>query len=85
MSIIKLEHLKKNYSGNYVLQGINLVFEKGQIVGYIGPNGAGKSTTIKILTGIISEFEGSVSVLGIDVRKDPLSVKKQQAAPSAVR
>ncbi|RYF86089.1 MAG: ATP-binding cassette domain-containing protein, partial [Chitinophagaceae bacterium] len=77
MSIIQLGNLKKSYSGTYVLQGIDLAFETGQIVGYIGPNGAGKSTTIKILTGIISDFEGDVSILGIDVRKDPLSVKKQ--------
>jgi ABC-2 type transport system ATP-binding protein len=41
MSIIQLEDLRKNYSGTYVLQGIDLAFEKGQIVGYIGPNGAG--------------------------------------------
>ena len=77
MSIIQLQQVKKQYSGNYVLQGIDLSFEKGQIVGYIGPNGAGKSTTIKILTGIISDFEGEANVLGYDVRKDPLAIKQQ--------
>jgi len=30
----------------------------GQIIGYIGPNGAGKSTTIKIICGLIGDFEG---------------------------
>jgi len=76
MSVIQLRDVKKQYSGNYVLQGINLSFDKGGIVGYIGPNGAGKSTTIKILTGIISDFEGEVAVLGMDVRKEPLEVKR---------
>ena len=74
---IQLIHLKKQYAGNYVLGGINLSFQQGQIVGYIGPNGAGKSTTIKILAGIVSDFEGEVRVLGMDVRKNALEIKKR--------
>ena len=77
MDIIQLQDLKKQYNGTYVLKGINLAFPAGQIIGYIGPNGAGKSTTIKILTGIISEFEGSATVLGMDVRKNPLDIKQR--------
>jgi ABC-2 type transport system ATP-binding protein len=76
MSIIQISQLKKEYSGNYVLKGINLSIDAGQIVGYIGPNGAGKSTTIKILTGILSDFEGDVNVLGMDVRKNPIEIKQ---------
>jgi ABC-2 type transport system ATP-binding protein len=76
MSIIQLRNVKKQYSGSYVLQGINLSFDKGSIIGYIGPNGAGKSTTIKILTGIIGDFEGEAMVMDMDVRKEPLAVKQ---------
>lgn len=72
-----MHSLKKNYGANYVLKGINLNIDAGQIVGYIGPNGAGKSTTIKILSGIISEFEGTATVLGLDVRKNALEIKQQ--------
>lgn len=77
MNIIETSNLKKQYSGNYVLKGINLSAQRGQILGYIGPNGAGKSTTIKIMSGIIDSFEGEVTVLGMDIRKDALEVKKQ--------
>lgn len=77
MSIIQLSGIRKQYSGTYVLKGINLEFNQGQIIGYIGPNGAGKSTTIKILTGIISDFEGNANVLGMDVRKDPVAIKQK--------
>jgi ABC-2 type transport system ATP-binding protein len=77
MSIIQIENLKKAYGSNLVLKGINLQIDAGQIVGYIGPNGAGKSTTIKILCGITSEFEGNVSVLGMDVRKNAIEVKQK--------
>ncbi len=77
MPIIEIQNLKKAYDTNYVLKGINLNIEAGQIVGYIGPNGAGKSTTIKILCGITADFEGSVSVMGIDVRQNPIEVKQK--------
>lgn len=77
MGIIQTINLKKQYGGSYVLKGINLNIEPGQVLGYIGPNGAGKSTTIKIITGIIDDFEGDVQVMGLDVRKDSIEVKKR--------
>lgn len=77
MSIIQLNQVKKQYNGTYVLKGINLSFSAGEIVGYIGPNGAGKSTTIKILTGIINEFEGNATVLDMDVRTHPVEIKQR--------
>ncbi len=77
MSVLQLRDLKKQYSGTYVLMGINMECNAGQIIGYIGPNGAGKSTTIKILTGIISDFEGGATVLGMDIRKNPIEIKQR--------
>jgi ABC-2 type transport system ATP-binding protein len=77
MSVIAIDRLSKIYDSNYVLKNISLSFEAGQIIGYIGPNGAGKSTTIKILTGIIGDFEGNVTVLGMDVRNDSLAIKQK--------
>jgi ABC-2 type transport system ATP-binding protein len=77
MNSIEIKSLMKHYTGSYVLKGINLSFTGGQIIGYIGPNGAGKSTTIKILTGIISDFEGDVTVLGIDIRKNSVEIKQR--------
>lgn len=77
MSVIAIDRLCKMYDSNYVLKNISLSFEAGQIIGYIGPNGAGKSTTIKILTGIIGDFEGNVTVLGMDVRNDSLAIKQK--------
>lgn len=75
--IIRLEQLHKNYGSKQVLKGINLSIFPGQVIGYIGANGAGKSTTVKILCGLISDFEGTVEVAGIDIRKDPLAVKRK--------
>ncbi|HTF88830.1 MAG TPA: ABC transporter ATP-binding protein [Planctomycetota bacterium] len=74
---IELRGLRKSYGERSVLDGIDLVLARGSILGYIGPNGAGKSTTVKILCGLMPDFEGEVRVLGLDPRADPLAVKRK--------
>src|SRR6202012_1766898 len=59
-----------------VLKNLSLDVYPGQVIGYIGPNGAGKSTTVKILTGLIPDFQGEVLVNGIDMAQNPLEIKK---------
>lgn len=76
MKAIKISNLQKAYGGNLVLRDVNLEVNSGEIIGYIGPNGAGKSTTIKILIGMIPDYMGSVEVMGLDVKANPLEVKR---------
>lgn len=76
-AVIKTQNLRKSYFKKSVLHGIDLEVMPGQIIGYIGPNGAGKSTTLRILAGLDGRFDGEVNVLGFDVKKDPLEVKKR--------
>ncbi len=80
-SVISIKDLHKSYknggTAKQVLKGLDLEIESGQIIGYIGPNGAGKSTTVKILCGILSDFEGDIKVLGMDLRTDNIAVKKR--------
>lgn len=73
--VINIKNLRKSYGEKEVLKGINLNIYPGQVIGYIGPNGAGKSTTVKILCGLISEFEGEVYVKGHNIKNEPLLVK----------
>ncbi|RPE12208.1 ABC transporter ATP-binding protein [Chitinophaga lutea] len=73
--IIAIRNLQKRYGEKQVLKGINLDVFPGQIIGYIGPNGAGKSTTVKILIGLLGDFEGEVTILGHDLRTDTLAIK----------
>lgn len=75
--IISIKHLNKSYGDKVVLNNIDLDVEPGQIIGYIGPNGAGKSTTVKILTGIIQDYEGSVTVMGKNLRENVMEVKSK--------
>lgn len=75
--IIRISNLRKSYGSKEILKGINLDIYPGQVIGYIGPNGAGKSTTVKILTGLINDFEGEVFINDIDIKEDPLTIKSQ--------
>lgn len=73
--IIQIRKLNKYYGDKHVLNDISLDIFPGQVIGYIGPNGAGKSTTVKILCGLLSDFQGDVLVKGFDVRKQAVEVK----------
>lgn len=74
--LISLQNVSKKYGDKTVLNNVDLDIFPGQIIGYIGPNGAGKSTTVKILTGVIQDYTGTVLVNGKDIREDILSVKQ---------
>lgn len=75
--VIKLKNLRMNYGVEDVLKGINLQINPGQIIGYIGPNGAGKTTTIKILLGMINEYEGEIELFGEKITTDNVDYKKK--------
>ncbi|MDE3253750.1 MAG: ABC transporter ATP-binding protein [Bacteroidota bacterium] len=75
--ILSLRNLYKSYGYTPVLKGIQLDIYPGQVIGYIGPNGAGKSTTVKIICGLISDYEGEVIIDGINGKEDPVAVKRK--------
>ncbi len=73
--MIAVENLTKNYGANLALDNISFTVRTGEVVGFLGPNGAGKSTTMKIITGFLAPTEGTVTVDGIDIQDDPLTVR----------
>lgn len=74
-SVIKVDHLRKSYKDIKAVNDISFRVYEGEIFGMLGPNGAGKTTTMEIVEGIRQADSGRVSVLGIDVRKNPRKVK----------
>lgn len=75
--VIEARGLTKRYGRSRVVDGIDLVVNKGEVVGLLGPNGAGKTTTILMLLGLTEPSEGSVTVLGRNPLREPLAVKKE--------
>lgn len=78
MLIIK--NLEKQYKGtNKGIFDISLHIEKGDIYAFIGHNGAGKTTLLKAVTGIHDFDRGSIMIDGLDLRQNPVEVKKKIA------
>ena len=75
--VLSIQNLTMNYGGKKVLNGINLEVARGEIIGYIGPNGAGKSTTVKIMLGLIDDYQGQVVIFGQDISTGDPSYKKK--------
>jgi ABC-type multidrug transport system ATPase subunit len=73
---ISAEHLVRRFGNFTAVNDVSFRVEKGEIFGFLGPNGSGKTTVIKMLTGLLPLSGGEASVLGIDVRKDPESVRE---------
>lgn len=63
-AIIEIKRLSKSYGKTKALKQVDLVFRSGQIVGLLGPNGAGKTTLIKILNGLLNDYQGEVLIDG---------------------
>ena len=66
-AIITASNLSKRYGKQAALDGATFTVEAGRIVGLIGPNGSGKTTTLKAMLGL-TQFDGELSVLGMDPR-----------------
>ncbi|MCR6699873.1 MAG: ABC transporter ATP-binding protein [Dokdonella sp.] len=75
-AVIQANGLSKRYGRSVALDAVDLTIEPGRIVGLIGPNGAGKTTALKAILGL-TEFDGRLSVLGLDPRRQRSELMKQ--------
>ncbi len=74
--IVRARGLSKRYGTTMALDHIDLQIAPGRIVGLIGPNGAGKTTALKAILGL-TEFDGELSVLGLDPRTHRTELMQQ--------
>lgn len=74
--MIELEHLSKDYGSVHAVRDLNLNVGRGELFCFLGPNGAGKTTTIKMMCGLLHPSAGSVRIGGIDIREDPIAVRR---------
>ncbi len=72
MAILQVTGLVKTYGRRRVVDGVDFVVQKGEIVGLLGPNGAGKTTSFRIACGMIEPDAGKVTLNGVDVTQWPM-------------
>jgi len=73
---IQVNGLQKSYNKLHVLKGVDFEVEKGNIFALLGSNGAGKTTIVKILTTLLKQDSGTVTVNGFDVAAEPDHVRQ---------
>jgi ABC-2 type transport system ATP-binding protein len=73
--VLKAHNVSAGYGGHRIVEGVDLLLRKGDVLGLLGANGSGKSTLIKALTGQIRLLDGKVEISGIDLARRPEQAK----------
>ena len=72
-TIVKLKNTSVFYNKRQILNNLNLVVRKQEILGMLGPNGVGKSTIFNLITGLKNPTHGEVIIEGINVTNLPIN------------
>ena len=75
--MVRLDRLAKRFGPVHAVEEVSFTAARGEVLGFLGPNGAGKSTTMRMLTGFITPSAGSAEVMGFDVVRQPIEVKRR--------
>jgi ABC-2 type transport system ATP-binding protein len=76
MNAVAVEGLRVRFDAVEAVAGVDLAVPAGGALALIGRNGAGKSSTLRVLAGVLPASDGRVRVAGIDVRRNPIAVKR---------
>ena len=76
--MIQLQNITKTYTKGKkkAVDDLTLHVEGGELFGFIGPNGAGKTTTIKLMTGILTPDQGTITMAGHRMDQDRLAAQR---------
>src|SRR5258708_5252635 len=80
MPVIEVDNLRKRYGDRVAVDDVSFSVERGEIFGIVGPNGAGKTTTVECVEGLRTPDGGSISVLGLDPRRDGAELRHRIGA-----
>jgi ABC-2 type transport system ATP-binding protein len=75
--VIRVDGIRKQFRNQEVLRGVSFEVQAGQTFAFLGRNGTGKTTLIRMLLGLLAPDAGSVSILGINPRTNPLAVRRR--------
>ena len=76
-NVIEVEGLSRSFGAFRAVDNVTFDVKRGEVFGFLGSNGAGKSTTIRMLCGLLTPSSGRARVDGVDVGRDPETVKRR--------
>ena len=78
--MLRIEHYSKTYpGGKKAVDALTLHVQPGEIYGFIGHNGAGKTTTLRAVAGVMDFTEGTITIDGHDIKREPVAAKQVTA------
>lgn len=77
MTAIETVALTRAFDSFLAVDALTLAVPRGAFFGFLGPNGAGKSTTVRMLTGVLRPTSGRAEVLGLDIEREPVEMKRR--------
>jgi ABC-2 type transport system ATP-binding protein len=75
--MITLKNVTKYFGRVKAVNDLSFSVDSGEVIGFLGPNGAGKTTTLRMITGFLAPDRGTITIDGLDIEKDPVSVQKK--------
>ncbi|HEV2424230.1 MAG TPA: ATP-binding cassette domain-containing protein [Terriglobia bacterium] len=75
--MIRVQNLVKKFGDFAAVQDISFEVQQGEIFAFLGPNGAGKTTTIKMLTTLLKPTSGTVTLDGLDPKRDQHEARRR--------
>ncbi|MDR3471984.1 MAG: ABC transporter ATP-binding protein [Devosia sp.] len=72
---LDVHNLSKSFD-RPAISGLDLKVRAGEFYALLGPNGAGKTTLLRMIAGLLEPDSGSISVFGVDARRDPVAAKR---------
>jgi ABC-2 type transport system ATP-binding protein len=73
---IEIESVVKCFGDTRAVYQVSLNVDHGEVFGLLGPNGSGKSTLMKMMLGLLKPDDGSITVGGFDVQRNPINVRR---------
>lgn len=83
-NVFEISNITKSFKNKQILKGVDLVVNKGDIIGLLGLNGEGKSTLIKIILGILSQDSGEVN-RNFEIKSDVGVMLQEISMPEKMR
>lgn len=74
---LRAENIRKKYGRRWVVDGVSVEVDQGEIVGLLGPNGAGKTTSFYMIVGLIKPNDGKIFLDDTELTKEPMYKRAQ--------
>ena len=66
--LLEFRDVWKSFGGGYILKGVNLAVDRGEMAAVVGSNGSGKTTLLRLASGLVAPSRGRVLIDGVDAR-----------------